>query len=306
MNVTSRAPRESQRAMLPRPISNAVTVDVEDYFQVAAFNHRVCRSTWDKLECRVEANTDVLLSILEQAGVRATFFVLGWIADRYPKLIQRIAAGGHELASHGYWHQLVYELTPDEFAADIRRSKDAIASATGIAVTAYRAPSFSITERSDWALGILAELGFQVDSSIFPIRGHDLYGHPQAQRKIHDIETPSGTIREFPPSVGSFGPSPVPIGGGYFRLFPLKLTMRSIDSLHQAGQPAMFYTHPWEYDPAQPRIGGVGWKSRFRHYVGLRRTKPRLIKMLQRYRFDTVSAVLGEQIELPAMECLSP
>ncbi len=248
----------------------------------------------------METNTNCLLSIFEEMGVQATFFVLGWVADRYPKLIQRIAAAGHELASHGYWHQLVYELTPEEFAEDIRSSKDAIANATGTVVRAYRAPSVSITERSDWALDILVEEGFQIDSSIFPIRGHDLYGHSRAQKKIHDIHTRAGRIREFPPSVGSYGPAPLPIGGGYFRIFPLNFTFQAIDTLHQSSRPVMFYTHPWEYDPEQPRIPGVGWKSRFRHHVGLHRTGARLARLLQRYRFDTMSSVISEQSAIPA------
>ncbi len=283
----------------PPQVTNALTVDVEDYFQVSAFKDRITRSMWDRLECRVEANTDLLLSIFDEHSVRGTFFILGWVAERYPALVRRIARAGHELASHGYWHQLVYDLTPEAFAKDIVDSRDAIASATGIEVTAYRAPSFSITEQSLWALDTLAEHDYRIDSSIFPISGHDVYGVADANKEIHDIETNFGIIREFPPSAWSHGRVHVPIGGGYFRLFPTKLTFKAIDAVHAAGRPVMFYTHPWEFDPGQPKVRGVRWKSRSRHYVGLRRTESRLIAMLKKYRFDTMSAVMAEQREAP-------
>lgn len=285
--------------MLGDHVSNALTVDVEDYFQVTAFSDRVCRSTWDKFECRVEANTEKLLRIFDEAGVRGTFFILGWIAERYPALVRRIAYHGHELASHGYWHQLVYELTPEAFATDIDASKEAIADASGIVVTAYRAPSFSITKRSLWALEILTKHGFQVDSSIFPISGHDRYGYPEAPKEIHPIETFNGTLHEFPPTAWSRGRVHVPIGGGYFRLFPLELSCRAIEGVRRAGRPAMFYTHPWEFDPGQPRFPGVKWKTRSRHYVGLKRTETRLRKMLARYKFGTMSQVLAQTASAP-------
>ena len=249
---------------------------------------------WDKLECRVEANTDLLLSIFDQHSVRCTFFVLGWVADRYPALVRRISQAGHELASHGYWHQLVYELSEEQFAKDIVDSREAIANASGIEVTVYRAPSFSITEKSLWALDVLSEHGYRIDSSIFPISGHDVYGIPNAKKQIHDIDCKAGSICEFPPSAWSRGRVHIPIGGGYFRLFPASLTFQAIDSIHAAGRPVMFYTHPWEFDPDQPRIRGVHWKSRLRHYVGLRRTRSRLLAMLDRYQFDTISNVIGE------------
>jgi len=278
---------------LPCEVPNALTIDVEDYFQVSAFNERINRSNWDRYESRVENNTDKVLTILDRCGVRGTFFVLGWVARRYPDLVRRIAREGHELASHGYWHQLVYDLTPEQFAKDIEDSKEAIADACDIVVTAYRAPSFSITERSLWALDILAEHDFRIDSSVFPIGGHDRYGVPAACKTIHDIDTGAGAIREFPLSAWTHGRVHVPIGGGYFRLFPYKLTCRAIDAVRAAGRPVMFYTHPWEFDPDQPRIEGVGLKSRSRHYVGLRHTARRLTKMLERYRFGTMSDVLA-------------
>jgi polysaccharide deacetylase family protein (PEP-CTERM system associated) len=275
--------------VLSDDVPNALTVDVEDYFQVSGFAERVSRRDWDKYECRVEASTDKLLSIFDEHRVRGTFFILGWVADRFPGLVRRIAAAGHELASHGYWHQLVYDLTPEEFAKDIERSKAAIADASGITVTAYRAPSFSITEKSMWALEVLAEHNFLIDSSIFPISGHDRYGCPEAVKEIHDIETPAGIIREFPPSAWSRGRAHVPIGGGYFRLFPLKLTCKAIDAVRRQGRPAMFYTHPWEFDPDQPRIRGTRWKNRSRHYVGLQRCAMKLHRMLNEFRFDCMS-----------------
>lgn len=271
---------------------NCLTVDVEDYFQVSGFADRVSRADWDKYECRVETNTNLLLRLFDEADVRGTFFVLGWVADRYPALVKRIAEAGHEVASHGYWHQLVYDLSPEEFAKDIRSSKESIYNACGVDVTAYRAPSFSIVSRSRWALDVLAEEGFSVDSSIFPIGGHDRYGDPDAPREIHTIETSHGKITEFPPTAGRIGKFPVPIGGGYFRLFPLRLTRLAIGSVRKQTGPAMFYTHPWEFDPEQPRMKGGSTKSRFRHYVGLARTKDRLAELLRVESFDTCQNVI--------------
>ncbi|EMI20056.1 PEP-CTERM locus, polysaccharide deactylase [Rhodopirellula maiorica SM1] len=267
-------------------------MDVEDYFHVSAFSDRVCRSTWDDHECRVEANTDRLLSLFDKHEVRGTFFVLGWVAERYPNLIKRIAAAGHEIASHGYWHQLVYDLTPEAFAKDIDDSRDAIANACGIEVNAYRAPSFSITEQSLWALDVLAEHGFTVDSSIFPISGHDRYGMPDAQKEIHDLTTTHGTICEFPPSAWTKGRMSIPIGGGYFRLFPLSLTLKAIKAVRREGRPAMFYIHPWEIDPAQPRVKHVPVKSKFRHYVNVGKTERRLGRMVHKAAFDRMDHVI--------------
>lgn len=272
---------------------NCLTVDVEDYFQVSGFADRVCRSDWDNYESRVESSTDRLLSIFDDAEVQGTFFILGWVAERYPALVRRIAAAGHEIASHGYWHQLVYDLTPEEFARDICDSREAIHNACGVEVTAYRAPSFSIVPRSRWALDILAEHRFTIDSSIFPISGHDRYGDPDAPRHIHSIETKHGTITEFPPTAGYMRPGfPIPIGGGYFRMFPLSLTRRAIKLVRESVGPAMFYIHPWEVDPDQPRIKGAPLKNRFRHYVGLARTEDRLRDLLRLEKLGTVSNVL--------------
>ncbi len=269
-----------------------LTVDVEDYFQVSAFEHRIKRDEWDSMPCRVEANTEHLLSIFSEANVTGTFFILGWVAKKHPELIRRIAEAGHELASHGYWHRLVYTLSREEFRRDIRDSKKAIGDATGVAVTAYRAPSFSITNKSLWALETLVEEGFQVDSSIFPIR-HDRYGVPDASPEIHSRATPAGSITEIPPSFWQSRIAKVPIGGGYFRLFPERLTSKAITAVRNQGRPAMFYLHPWEVDPEQPRIDGVGMKSRFRHYVGLTQTERKLRSLLSKHDFAPINQILN-------------
>ncbi|EMI56929.1 XrtA system polysaccharide deacetylase [Rhodopirellula sallentina] len=278
-------------------VCHALTVDVEDYYQVSAFEHRVSRKQWDTYESRVVANTERMLSLFDDCQVRGTFFVLGWVAERFPALVQRIAKAGHEVASHGYWHRLVYDLTPEEFAGDIAASKDAICNACGVEVTAYRAPSFSIVERSLWALEVLVEHGFTTDSSIFPINGHDRYGMPGAKREIHTREIGSGKLVEFPPTLEKVGGVTVPIGGGYFRLFPRAATSAAIRKLEQQNRPAMFYIHPWEIDPDQPRVMGVGIKSRFRHCVGLAATASKLSRLISGHRFgameDSVCLVDG-------------
>ncbi len=281
---------------------NALTVDVEDYFQVSAFSERISRNTWDQYECRVEGNTNRLLTLFDEVNVQGTFFILGWIADRYPALVRRIASAGHEIACHGYWHQLVYNQTPEEFAGDISSSREAIHNACGVEVTTYRAPSFSIVPRSRWALGILAEQGFTVDSSIFPLAGHDRYGDSTAPRCIHTIETDHGDITEFPPTAGRIGKMPIPIGGGYFRFFPRSFTRIAINQVRKKSGPAMFYIHPWEIDPDQPRIHGISRKSRFRHYVGLKQTETKLRRLLKSFHFAPMEHVLESHrhLEKPA------
>lgn len=270
------------------PLINAFTVDVEDYYQVSAFESRVSRKDWEKYESRVEPNTNRLLALLDQTAVRGTFFILGWVADRYPDLVKRIHQQGHEIASHGYWHHLIYQQTPEQFAQDVRQSVDAIANASGVRVTAFRAPSFSIVERSLWALDVLIELGFETDSSIFPIAGHDRYGVPGAKREIHTLRRERGEIREFPPSAWHLGRANVPIGGGYFRILPLPLTLKAISMVHREGRPAMFYIHPWEIDPQQPRIPKPGWKTKLRHYTGLAKCEDRLRQLLTKYPFTSM------------------
>jgi polysaccharide deacetylase family protein (PEP-CTERM system associated) len=289
--------RDPMTSVGPAPtaggILNAMTVDVEDYFQVSAFESIVPRSSWGSLESRVCRNTERLLDMFETAGIRATFFMLGWVAERYPHLVREIAARGHELASHGFHHQLVYSVTPEEFRADLRRARAAIESAAAVRVVGYRAPSYSVVRKSMWALDILIDEGYTFDSSIYPIR-HDRYGIPDWDRAIHRVHRAGGSLWELPGSTVRVLGTNLPIGGGgYFRLLPYGWTSRGIRRLNQAErQPAVFYLHPWEIDPGQPRIG-AGRLSRFRHYRNLDRTEQRLEWLLNEFSFGTVSDVLA-------------
>jgi polysaccharide deacetylase family protein (PEP-CTERM system associated) len=273
-------------------VLNAMTIDVEDYFHVSAFDGVVPRSSWARLECRVERNTDRLLGIFEESGITATFFVLGWVAERYPDLVRRIAAAGHELASHGYAHRLVYDLTPSAFRDDVRRSKTLLEDAAGVAVQGYRAPSYSITPRSLWALDILIEEGFAYDASIFPIH-HDRYGIPVSARHPYRLERVSGELIEVPGTTVQWGPMNLPIaGGGYFRIFPYELTSWGINRINRREQrPAIFYLHPWEIDPEQPRLP-AGLLTRFRHYRHLDVTEDRLRRLIGEFAFGPVRTVL--------------
>ncbi len=271
---------------------NALTVDVEDYFQVSGFESSVARHDWDHFPSRVVDNTRRLLDVLAQQDVTGTFFVLGWVADKYPDLVRQIDAAGHEIGSHSYWHRLVYELDPREFREDLRQSRRVLEDAIGRSVTAFRAPSFSIIRRSLWALEILAEEGFEIDSSIFPIR-HDRYGIPDAPRKIHSIPTPAGNIVEIPMSVARLSGVPVPAGGGgYFRLYPYTFTRHLMARINASGRPVVFYIHPWELDPGQPVVRGVSFPARRRHRINLASTAARLQRLLGDFRFGTVSDVL--------------
>jgi polysaccharide deacetylase family protein (PEP-CTERM system associated) len=278
---------------MPGPL-NAFSLDVEDYFQVSALASAVARCTWSERESRVERNTDVILEALAERGVRGTFFVLGWIAERHPGLVKRIAESGHEIASHGYSHKLIYSQTPAEFREETVQSKRLLEDLIGASVLGYRAASFSITRDSLWALDVLLDAGFLYDSSVFPIR-HDRYGLPEAARDPGPIEAPSGrSLVEFPMSAASFFGVRVPVcGGGYFRIFPYWLTrmgLRQINRRH--GQPFTFYLHPWEVDPGQPRVSGVGWLSRFRHYTNLHRCESRLRRLLSEFEFAPMREVL--------------
>ena len=288
-----------QQALNPIFPPNILTVDVEDYFQVSGFESVISREQWDALPSRVEASTDRLLDIFSEAHVHGTFFILGWIADRYPALVERIRTEGHEIASHGYWHRLVYNQTPDEFRTDLRESRRAIKAACGVEVAAYRAPSFSITEQSMWALNILAEEGFRIDSSIFPIH-HDRYGVPNANPDIHQRETTTHPILEVPPSAWRSRLGTVPVGGGYFRLFPLFLTLKAMKEIRKSGSPAMIYLHPWEVDPQQPVIKGVSFRNRVRHRIGLNGTIEKLKKLVRICEFTT----MGERLSSSAIPCL--
>lgn len=277
-----------------------MTVDVEDYFQVSAFEAVIGRNTWERYERRVVANTTRLLELFGAAGVRATFFVLGWVAEREPALLRAIAAAGHELASHGHEHRLVYEQSPAAFREDLRRARLAIEQAAGVQVRGYRAPSFSVTPRSRWALDVLAEEGYAYDASIFPIR-HDRYGWPEAPRHPHAIGGLAGRLIEAPGTTVRLGPLSLPAaGGGYFRLFPYAWTRWAIARVNgQERQPAIVYLHPWEIDPGQPRVA-AGRGSRFRHYVNLHRTEPRLRRLLGDFRFGALADVLEGLQLLPA------
>ena len=272
---------------------NAFTVDVEDYFQVSAFENDIARDQWDQYESRVVANTHRILDLLARHDVKATFFVLGWIADRFPQLVRDIHDAGHEIGSHGYEHRLIYHQTPDQFRDDLQRSLGAIGDACGAPIATYRAPSFSITKKSLWALDILVEEGLLIDSSIFPTH-HDRYGIPNAKAEIHRRETSAGPIWEFPPSVRRLGRWNFPVGGGgYFRLYPKALTSRWLRGInHTANRPFMFYVHPWEVDPKQPRLPAGTRATRFRHRVNLASTERKLDRLLQTFRFGPLGEVI--------------
>jgi len=284
--------REGSSRAKASAIVNVMTVDVEDYFHVSAFDGVVSRAAWDGFESRVAQNTERLLEIFDRAGVRCTFFMLGWVAHRFPALVRRIADLGHEVASHGYNHQLLYMLTPAQFREDVRTAKAAIEDAAGAPVLGYRAPSYSIVDASMWAMDVLIEEGHAYDSSIFPIH-HDRYGIPDSPRHAYVVQRPSGSILEIPGSTVRLGRVNVPIaGGGYFRQLPYAWTKWGIDRVNRLErEPIVFYTHPWEIDPDQPRLQ-VGAATRLRHYRGLERTRERLVRLLQDFRFDAVTSVL--------------
>lgn len=274
-------------------IVNAMTVDVEDYFHVSAFEHVVSRSRWDQLESRVCMNTERLLELFESQGVKATFFVLGWVAERSPSLVSRIVSLGHEVASHGYSHRLIYQQTPEGFREDIRRAKDLLEGMTGRPVAGYRAPSYSITTRSLWALDVLLAEGHTYDASIFPIR-HDRYGIPESPRHPYVLQRPSGALIEAPGSTVRLSGVNVPVaGGGYFRILPYAWTRWGIGRLNtRERRPAIFYLHPWEIDPAQPRLD-AGWLGRFRHYRNLDKTEGRLRRLLREFSFAPLGEILA-------------
>jgi polysaccharide deacetylase family protein (PEP-CTERM system associated) len=269
-----------------------MSVDVEDYFHVSALAAVAPRSRWDDFESRVVTNTGRLLDLFDEFRVRATFFVLGWVADRHPHLVRRIADAGHELASHGYGHELVYDLSRDRFRDDVRRARRAIENAAGCAISGYRAPSYSITERSLWALDVLVEEGYRYDASIFPVH-HDRYGVPDAPRHLHCLKREPGTLIEVPPStVRLYGVNLPVSGGGYFRLLPYAWTRWGIARVNTAErQPAVFYLHPWELDPAQPRLR-PSLTNRIRHYRNLHKTEPRLRALCRDFRFSAIADVI--------------
>ena len=275
-------------------IRNALTVDVEDYFHVTAFAGTISRNDWDNYPLRVVNSTRRLLELFDSCGVRATFFILGWVAERLPDLVREIAAQGHEVACHGYSHQLVYNQTPGEFRAETLRSKALLEDIIQAPVLGYRAASYSITGRSLWALDVLAEAGFSYDSSIFPVR-HDRYGIPGSPEFPHELKTPAGhALVEFPLSTARVLGFRLPVaGGGYFRLYPYRLTKFGLSQINKMNRPFIFYLHPWEIDPGQPRVP-ASLLSRFRHYNNLDKCESRLRRLMEDFSFDTARAVLAE------------
>jgi polysaccharide deacetylase family protein (PEP-CTERM system associated) len=272
-------------------IRNAMTIDVEDYFQVSAFAPYISRESWPERECRVEANVDRILAILDEGGVQATFFTLGWIAERYPALVKRIVAGGHELASHGYGHLRASDQDRAQFTQDIASSKAILEDIGGQAVLGYRAPSFSIGPGNLWALEALHETGYRYSSSIYPVR-HDHYGMPDAPRFAWHPNGSDGLL-EVPITTVRLGQRNLPAGGGgYFRLFPYALSRWMMQQVNQRdGQPAIFYFHPWEIDPGQPRPDGINLKTRFRHYVNLEKMDGRIRALTRDFAWDRMDRI---------------
>lgn len=277
-------------------IRNALTIDVEDYFQVNAFSRQIRPDEWDSYPLRVEDNTRRILDMLDEFDFKATFFVLGWIAERVPHLVREIQNKGHEIACHGYGHQLVYSIGPDAFRLDVRRAKQILEDVCGVKVCGYRAPSYSITKQSLWAFDILLEEGFSYDSSVFPVY-HDTYGMPDAPRFPYIVERSSGRIHEFPLTTYPIGLGKMeyrlPIaGGGYLRLLPAELIRWGISRINSLeNQSAVIYFHPWEMDPDQPRIK-AGFKSRFRHYVNLHKTEGKLRYLMGKLSFVPMNRLI--------------
>ena len=273
---------------------NAMSIDVEDYFQVAAFAPYIDRSKWESLECRVERNVDLILELLDRHGAQATFFTLGWIAERHPGIVRRIVAGGHELASHGYGHERVSDLDPQGFRSDLLRAKAILEDIGGTSVQGYRAPSFSIGRGNLWAHEVLAETGHRYSSSVYPI-AHDHYGMPEAPRFAW--KSPSGIVEIPPSSLMLLGRNLPASGGGYFRLLPYPVSRWSLRHINRVdGEACIFYFHPWEVDPGQPRIGNAGIKSKFRHYLNLDRMARRLDRLLADFRWHRVDRVFADRI----------
>jgi polysaccharide deacetylase family protein (PEP-CTERM system associated) len=272
-------------------IVNALSVDVEDYFQVSALAPHIARKTWDTMECRVEQNVDRLLARFDEHGAKATFFTLGWVAQRYPQLVRRIVDSGHELASHGYGHLRASEQSREEFMADIGNAKKLLEDISGLPVIGYRAPSFSIGESNLWAFDCLEAAGYLYSSSVYPV-AHDHYGMPDAPRFPYRSK---GSLIEIPiTTVRALGRNLPAGGGGYFRFAPYSVSRWAIRRFNEQEQrPAIFYMHPWEIDPGQPRVAGVDLKSRFRHYVNLDKTEDRLCRLLGDFPWGRVDKVFG-------------
>lgn len=275
--------------MPARAITNALTIDVEDYFQVSAFAPYIQRSSWDDRECRIERNVDLILTMLAAQGVHATFFTLGWIAERYPHLVRRIVAAGHELGSHGYGHERASDLDEKAFFHDIDRAKRLLEDLSGQVVSGYRAPSFSIGTGNLWAFDCLTRAGYRYSSSVYPIN-HDHYGMPNSPRfmyRVNDqlIEIPITTLRLMSTNLPASG-------GGYFRLLPYSISRQMLQRVNRVdGEPVVFYFHPWELDADQPRVPGINLKTRFRHYLNLGRMEQRLTSLLQDFRWGRMDDI---------------
>ena len=275
-------------------MKNALTVDVEDFYQVSAFEPFIARSQWEDYPQRVEFGTKLILEKLSEKKILGTFFILGWVARKFPQLIREIASWGHEIGFHSGEHQLLYRLTPETFREDLRRGKKNLEDLTGQEVAAFRAPSFSVTTESLWAFDVLVEEGFRYDSSLFPIH-HDRYGIPDAPITIHPVETPSGTLWEFPPSVVRLGKWNFPVsGGGYFRLYPYALSRFCLKKVNRS-RPFVFYIHPWELDPEQPVLPFGSRMTQFRHRVGLRKNALKLERLLRDFTFGKLSEVIENE-----------
>ncbi len=270
---------------------HSLSFDIEEHFQVAAFDCPARRRHWEVLHSRVERNTDTILSLLESANIKATMFILGWVAERHGDMVKRIASAGHEIACHGYSHELISVQSQSKFREDIRRAKKILEDLIGQAVLGYRAPTFSITKETKWALPILVEEGFLYDSSIVPAI-HDSYGIPDASPSIHSLDTSAGILWEVPPSTCKVGWMRIPVGGGgYFRLFPYRVFRWFLKKVEQEGRPLVMYFHPWELDPDQPKMKG-SLLSSFRHYINLQKTQNRMTSLLNDFRFAPICATL--------------
>lgn len=284
--LPQRSAESDGRADAGGAVKHIFTVDLEEYFQVSAFEGVAPRDRWDSYPSRVADSVDRLLDLLSRHGAVATFFTLGWIADRHPGLVKRVAAAGHEIASHGWWHRRVTTITRDEFRADVHDSRRILEDLTGQEVVGYRAPSFSIVPGTEWAFDILLEEGYRFDSSLFPIHRPG-YGYAGADHRPHRIERASGVLLELPPATTTMLGVRLPAaGGGWFRQLPFALTRRAFREHTLEGVPAVFYVHPWEIDPAQPRLA-VSPLTRVRHYRGLDRTMPRLERLFSEFRFTS-------------------
>ena len=280
---------------MPNTLINAMTIDVEDYYQVAAFDKIVAPSDWGSFESRVVANTRRFLELLASRNVKATFFILGYEAERHPELIHEISDVGHEIGSHGFAHQLAYTQSEEVFRDDVARARKLLQDLSGQEVLSYRAPSFSIGRKTPWAHRVLVEEGYRYDSSVFPIK-HDLYGDPDSPIEIHTIATEAGPIIEFPPTVVRLFGRNIPTGGGgYFRIFPWWITRRMLKQVNKT-RPFVFYIHPWEVDPAQPRFEHASLKSRFRHYTNLRKTASRFVQLLESFPFAPIREVVEKHL----------